>query len=149
MEKSVYNKCMYACACVCVEWQNCRSLKFSFVNWKWELNVWNSDLNCGFLFIYAVKRRPSISSYNCKINVTNVYLCARENNPLNRLHSFHFFLFINFIIEIMQKLGRLDIIIVLGYLLYCAQLIQCHRSDVYIAGFFPYGVGKENSETGE
>lgn len=29
------------------------------------------------------------------------------------------------------------------------QLVHCHRSDVYIAGFFPYGNGKENSETGE
>lgn len=59
----------------------------------------------------------------------------------------------NFIAEIMQKLGhsfyRFDIIILFGYLLYCDQFVQCHRSDVYIAGFFPYGVGKENSETGE
>lgn len=52
----------------------------------------------------------------------------------------------------MRKLGlfdRFDVIISFGCLLYCAQLIQCHRSDVYIAGFFPYGAGKENSETGE
>lgn len=27
--------------------------------------------------------------------------------------------------------------------------MRCHRSDVYIAGFFPYGLGKENSDTGK
>lgn len=40
-------------------------------------------------------------------------------------------------------------IISLVCLLYCIELTQCHRSDVYIAGFFPYGQGKENSEVGE
>lgn len=51
----------------------------------------------------------------------------------------------------MQTLGlyRFYIIICLGCVLHCSQLIECHRSDVYIAGFFPYGVGKENSETGK
>ncbi|XP_031640680.1 gamma-aminobutyric acid type B receptor subunit 2 isoform X1 [Contarinia nasturtii] len=39
-------------------------------------------------------------------------------------------------------------IIGLVCLLYCIELSQCHRSDVYIAGFFPYGQGKENSEVG-
>lgn len=43
-------------------------------------------------------------------------------------------------------LHRITLIITIGYLLYP---VQCHRSDVYIAGFFPYGQGKENSETGK
>lgn len=49
----------------------------------------------------------------------------------------------------MFGINRLDVIISVGCLLYCIPLIQCHRTDVYIAGFFPYGAGKENSETGK
>lgn len=50
----------------------------------------------------------------------------------------------------MQKLAfhRFYIIINFACLLCYVQFIQCHRTDVYIAGFFPYGAGKENSETG-
>lgn len=44
---------------------------------------------------------------------------------------------------------QLTISIGVFYLIYCVQLIRCHRSDVYIAGFFPYGLGKEHSDTGK
>lgn len=39
---------------------------------------------------------------------------------------------------------------VLSYsiLIICVSQAICHRSDVYIAGFFPYGMGAENSEVG-
>lgn len=34
-------------------------------------------------------------------------------------------------------------------LIYTIQRINCHqRKDVYIAGFFPYGDGVENGQTG-
>lgn len=31
----------------------------------------------------------------------------------------------------------------------CQQVHSSHRTDVYIAGFFPYGFGVENSDTGK
>lgn len=55
----------------------------------------------------------------------------------------------NLISEMMQILGLYRYFIIIGCLFFCVEFIQCHRSDVYIAGFFPYGLGKENSETGK
>lgn len=49
----------------------------------------------------------------------------------------------------MQMLGVYRFIVIIGCLFYCVELVHGHRSDVYIAGFFPYGLGKENSETGK
>lgn len=96
-----------------------------------------------FFFRVFVGCRASVSVSVC-VSVFVVFFTINKSSSI----------FVsNFISEIMQKLGhsvyRFDIIILFGYLLYCDQFIQCHRSDVYIAGFFPYGVGKENSETGE
>lgn len=36
----------------------------------------------------------------------------------------------------------------LNYLIKCQRPSSAHRSDVYIAGFFPYGDKVENSDTG-
>lgn len=46
--------------------------------------------------------------------------------------------------------GYLNVILLFNliYLIQCQRPSSSHRSDVYIAGFFPYGDKVENSDTG-
>lgn len=48
----------------------------------------------------------------------------------------------------MRNQRRIPIFICFFFVCIFQRECASHRSDVYIAGFFPYGVGVENSEVG-
>lgn len=74
------------------------------------------------------------------------------------MYSVSIFLFLFIFSEIVQidqtmkyELYAVGHLIFLSFhflLIFCPQATLSHRSDVYIAGFFPYGFGVENSDTG-
>lgn len=72
---------------------------------------------------------------------------TNENFRLNRLNVFAFLS--RSIVDRTMTTQRLTTMYI-TFILMCVvvQHSAGHRSDVYIAGFFPYGVGVENSEVG-